>query len=89
MLNNQSEQIRKCLQHSEYCARKAAAQTDPKLKEDFLDMERRWLFLARSYDFTEGLGDFSRKTERQGRQIPEAAGRSSRMMEEQNDRSVC
>ncbi len=48
MLNNQSEQIRECLQHAEYCARKAAAQTDPKLKEDFLDMERRWLFLARA-----------------------------------------
>ena len=65
MLNNQSERIRECLQHAEYCARKAAAQTDPKLKEDFLEMERRWLVLARSYEFTERLGDFSRETERQ------------------------
>jgi hypothetical protein len=32
-------QIREWLQHAEECARKAAAQTDPKLKENFLDME--------------------------------------------------
>jgi len=59
MLNNLSNQIRECLQHAEDCARKAAEQTDPKLKEDFLNMERRWLVLAQSYGFTERLGDFS------------------------------
>jgi hypothetical protein len=68
MLNNLSEQIRECLQHAEDCARKAAAQTDPKLKEDFLDMERRWLFLARSYEFTERISDFSAETKRQAKQ---------------------
>jgi hypothetical protein len=41
--------------------RQAAAQTDPKLKLDFLDMERRWRSLARSYDFTEQLSGFSKK----------------------------
>jgi hypothetical protein len=46
MLNNLSKQIRECLDHAENCARQAAAQTDPKLKEDFLDMERHWLVLA-------------------------------------------
>jgi hypothetical protein len=65
MLNNVSEQIRECLRHAEDCARKAAAQTDPKLKEDFLDMERRWLFLARSYELTERVIDFSAETKRQ------------------------
>jgi hypothetical protein len=39
VLNNLSAEIRECLQHAEDCARKAAAQTDPKLKEDFLEME--------------------------------------------------
>ena len=58
VLNN-LEQVRECLQHAEHCARQAAAQTNCKLKEDFLEMERRWLFLARSYEFTERLGDFS------------------------------
>jgi hypothetical protein len=66
MLNNVSEQIRECYRHAEDCARKAAAQTDPKLKEDFLDMERRWLFLTRSYEFTERVTDFSAETKRQG-----------------------
>jgi len=64
MLNNLSGQIRECLQHAEDCARQAAAQSCPKLKADFLDMERRWLFLARSYEFTERLTDFSAETRR-------------------------
>jgi hypothetical protein len=28
-------------------------------KADYLDMERRWLSLARSYEFTEGLSNFT------------------------------
>ncbi len=67
MLNNLSEQIRECLRHAEDCARQAAAQTCPKLKEDFLDMERRWLCLARSYEFTERVTDFSAVTKRQAK----------------------
>ncbi len=67
MLNNVSEQIRECLRHAEDCARQAAAQTCPNLKKDFFDMERRWLFLARSYEFTERLTDFSAETKRQAK----------------------
>ncbi len=65
MLNNLSEQVRECLRHAEDCARKAAAQSNPNLKEDFLDMERRWLLLARSYEFTEKLTDFSAEIKRE------------------------
>jgi hypothetical protein len=43
----------------------AANQTGPKLKEDFLDTERRWLFLARNYEVTQRLGDFSDETKQQ------------------------
>lgn len=64
MLNNLARQIRECLQHAEDCARQAEAQSCPKLKADFLDMERRWLFLARSYEFTERLSDFSAESTR-------------------------
>jgi hypothetical protein len=64
MLNNLSEQIRQCLKHAEDCACQAAAQTDQKLKQDLLDMERRWLVLAQSYDFTRRLGDFSDEAKR-------------------------
>ena len=58
MLNNLSEQIRDCLQHAEDCARKAAAQTDPGLREDFLQLEKRWLELARSIEFGESVDTF-------------------------------
>jgi hypothetical protein len=70
MLANLSEQIRDCLQHAEDCARQADAQTDPTLKHDFLDTERRWLLLARSYEFTQRLGDFSNETKRQADKSP-------------------
>jgi len=58
LLNGLSEQVRECLQHAEDCARKAAAQTDGRMKEDFLDLERRWLSLAHSDQFSERLDDF-------------------------------
>jgi hypothetical protein len=77
MLNNLSEQIRECLRHAEDCARQAAAQTCPKLKEDFLDMERRWMFLARSYEFTEQVTDFSAETRRQARRRSSVKARSA------------
>lgn len=72
VLNNLSGDIRECLQHAEDCARKAAAQTDPKVKQDFLDLEQRWLSLARSYEFTERIGDFSNETKRKLDKLPKA-----------------
>jgi hypothetical protein len=65
MLQNLSAEIGECYRLAEDCARKAAAQTDPKIKADFLDVESRWLFLARSYQFTESLSNFSDETKRQ------------------------
>jgi hypothetical protein len=64
VLNNLSKQICECYRYAEDRARKAAAQTDPTIKADFLDSERRWLVLAQSYEFTERLIDFSDKTKR-------------------------
>ena len=59
VLNNLSEQIRDCLQHAEDCAQRAAAQTDPRLREDFLRLEKRWLDLVRSMEFAERLNSFT------------------------------
>jgi len=70
VLNSISEQIRECYWHAEECARKAAAQTDLKIKADFLDLERRWLVFARSYGFTERLTDFSDETKRNADNLP-------------------
>jgi hypothetical protein len=53
MLNNLSEQIRKWHQQAVDCARQADAQTDPNVKEQFLELKRLWLLLARSYEFPE------------------------------------
>ena len=56
VLNNLSEQIRECLQHAEECARKAAElPNSSRFREDFLQLEKRWLELARSIEFGEGL----------------------------------
>jgi hypothetical protein len=73
MLESLSEQIRECYEHAEECARKAAAQTDPGLKQDFLDMERRWLALARSFELSQRLGDFSAATKRRATNLPKPA----------------
>ena len=72
VLNNLSEQIRDCLQHAEECARRAAAQTDPALRDDFLRLEKRWLELARSMEFAERLTDFSDETRRNADKLPRA-----------------
>jgi hypothetical protein len=53
MLNNLSSEIAECYRHAEDCARRAQSERDPGLRQDFLDMERRWLALARSYELTE------------------------------------
>jgi len=62
VLNNLSEGIRECLQHAEDCARKAAEQSDPGLREDFLRLEKRWLDLARSMEFAERLNSFTKNS---------------------------
>ena len=59
MQNNLSEQIRDCYRHAQDCARKAAEQTDPNLKQDFLVIERRWRSLAGGYEIAQHLTDFS------------------------------
>jgi hypothetical protein len=49
VLDKISEQIRECLEAAENCARGAAALPDSSpFKQDFLNLEQRWLDLARS-----------------------------------------
>jgi hypothetical protein len=60
VLNNLSEQIRECLKHAEDCADKAATYPDGSpLRNHFVNMERRWLRLARSIEFGERLDSFT------------------------------
>ena len=65
MLNKLNEQVRRCLEHAEDCARQAAAHPDGSdLKEDFLNLEKHWLALARSIQLGERLTDFTNETQR-------------------------
>ena len=67
MLNNLSEQIRDCLQHAEDCARKAAELPGGSpFRQDFLRLEKRWLVLARSFEFGESLDDFTKSIAKRG-----------------------
>jgi hypothetical protein len=59
--DNVSEGIRDCLRHAEDCARKAAAELDPGLRKDFLDLEKHWLALARSMELTQQVGGITKK----------------------------
>jgi hypothetical protein len=64
MLNDLSDQVRECLERAEACSRKAADATDDRIKHDYLDLERSWLSLARSYQTGERLTDFNKETKR-------------------------
>jgi hypothetical protein len=59
MLENLSEQVRECLRRAEDCAERVKREPNPSLKRDFLEMEGRWLKLARSYQFMEQLSSFT------------------------------
>jgi hypothetical protein len=64
VLNNPNEESREWYQQAAHCARQAHAQTDAKVKQQFLELQRLWLLLARSYEFTESHADFSNETKR-------------------------
>jgi hypothetical protein len=58
MLSSLSEHVRHCYERAEACARKAAAQCNPLRRQDYLEMERRWLWLARGYEASARVTDF-------------------------------
>jgi hypothetical protein len=67
--NNLNDEIREsyqqaAYQHAAHRARQADAQTDAKVKEQFLELRRLWLLLAHSHEFTESHADFSNETKR-------------------------
>jgi hypothetical protein len=55
MFTNLNEQASECRRHAVNCASNAEIQSDPRLRQDFVQMERRWLGLASSYEFLERL----------------------------------
>ena len=81
MLQNLSQQVRDCLQRAEDCAHRAKIEPDPNLQRDFLMMERRWLSLARSYQFSEQLDTFSRHNNKRRNEADAALNRLSELAE--------
>ncbi len=81
MLQNLSEQVRNCLQHAEDCAHRAKVEPDQNLQRDFVMMERRWLSLARSYQFSEQLDTFSTHNKKQRKQADQALNRLTELAE--------
>jgi CheY-like chemotaxis protein len=65
VLQNLSEDIRLCYARAAEAKERADQMRDPEAKADFLNMERRWLLLARSYEFGERLDDFTRENRHQ------------------------
>jgi hypothetical protein len=51
--------VQGCSRNESQCAQQAKHQCDPKLAGDYLDLERRWLRLARSYQLGEQLETFT------------------------------
>jgi PAS domain S-box-containing protein len=80
MLQKLSEQVRACHEYADDAKQKAKAATDPASKATYVDMEKRWLALARNYAFVESLGNISPGTsDGQADAIPE--GESLRLQE--------
>jgi hypothetical protein len=52
-------EIRECYLRAEQCRRLAEVAPTPSARAEFLDMERRWLSFARSYEFAERLSNFT------------------------------
>jgi hypothetical protein len=58
--NALTENIRDCYRHAGFCRGRAEEQSDPLLRQDFLDCERRWLLLARGHEFAQRMEALSR-----------------------------
>jgi PAS domain S-box-containing protein len=71
LLENLSDEIRLCYERAVEAKEHADQVLDPEAKADFLNMERRWLLLARSYEFGERLDDFTRENSCQAKLAPE------------------
>jgi hypothetical protein len=58
MLQKLSEQAADCHRRAQEARRKADLAADRTVRQDYLDLERRWLKLAESYQFTQRISDF-------------------------------
>jgi hypothetical protein len=53
MLQDLTESVRECLRKAEECRHVAESAPDEQTRSDYLDIERRWLRLAESYQLSD------------------------------------
>ena len=70
MLQNLSKDIRECYLLAEECKRLAETARTPPAEADYLAMERRWLSLAHSYEFSQRLSNFTANFSKREHQKP-------------------
>jgi hypothetical protein len=59
MLQKLAEKIAQCHRRAREAKEKAERATDFAAKRDYLNLERRWLLLAESYELTQRVSDFN------------------------------
>jgi hypothetical protein len=64
MLQKLSAQIAYCYQRASECRAKAADAANEAACQEYYELERRWLMLARSYELSERITDFSGEIQR-------------------------
>jgi signal transduction histidine kinase len=69
LLQNLSDKVKLCYERAAEAKERADEMLDPEAKADFLNVERRWLLLARSYQFGERLDDFTRESSRRAKTV--------------------
>jgi hypothetical protein len=67
MLQKLSEQIAHCYQRASECRAKAANAVNEAASQEYYELERRWLMLARSYELSERITDFTCELQRRSK----------------------
>jgi len=70
VLQQLSEQVRECHRRAAEAKAQAEAIADPAMKRSYLDLEDRWLFMARSQMFTESLEHFVEQQPHLNERVP-------------------
>jgi DNA-binding NarL/FixJ family response regulator len=67
LLQNLSDKVKLCYERAAEARERADETLDPEAKTDFLNVESRWLLLARSYELGERLDDITRENSRRAK----------------------
>jgi hypothetical protein len=64
MLQKLTEEIAECYGHARECQECAKQALDATAQSEFLEMEQRWIMLARSYELSERISNFQAEVRR-------------------------